>query len=319
MGNKKGNEAGSQQDLLSSGEPITHFFYEYQGERAVEPLLLIENGITLWHEHIYANEAHDNNYLWELARSIVEDREDTPAYSWVEWVRYRITTGAFVPAQWGNLRPYPYKGLLISAIYLQEAKRLCAGGQSDRAWHIIALAYYYLGLNTASSMTQNTSRAAQIMHAGRTEKIRALVLAALDKIKNDESARSMEEAKDRVVELIRSKRDMPPVQHWLNEFDTLVPERTKGRTSAKHKNDVLVRIRNMLDNWSLPSGPYPDIAEAFSFFSKRKKGKNVPTANDRTTCDSVPIEESDYYLRLINFLDDGEVMTVKLSRNEEAT
>jgi hypothetical protein len=83
MGNKNGTEGGSLQDLLNSGEPITHFFYEYRGERAVEPLLLIENGITLWHEHIYSNEAHDNSYLWGLAASIVEDRGDTPMYSWV--------------------------------------------------------------------------------------------------------------------------------------------------------------------------------------------------------------------------------------------
>ena len=142
---KRTAENASIQDLLTKGEPITHFFYEYQGEWAVDPSLLIENGITLWHEHIYTNEAHDNSHLWELAASIVEDREDTPMYSWAEWVRYRITTGAFVPEQWGNRTPYPYKGLLISAVYLQEARRICVEGQPDRAWHLIALAYYHLG------------------------------------------------------------------------------------------------------------------------------------------------------------------------------
>ncbi len=317
MGNRNSAGLGSLQDLLSSGEPITHFFYEYQGERAVEPLLLIENGITLWHEHIYTNDVHDNSYLWELAGLIVEDRGESPMYSWVEWVRYRITTGAFVPAQWGNQRPYPYKGLLISAIYLQEARRLCAGGQPDRAWHVIALAYYHLGLNTTSSTAKNTSRAAQVMHAGRTEKIRALVLAALDKIRRDESARSIESAKNQVVELLRAKRDQNSIKHCLNEFDTLVPDRTKGRTLAKQKNDVFVRIRNMLDNWSLPSGPYPEIAEAFSHFSKRKAKKT--SINDRATSEGVPIDKSDCYLRLISFFEDGEVLTVKLSRNEEPT
>lgn len=64
MGNKNGAEGGSLQDFFNSGEPITHFFYEYRGERDVEPLLLIENGITLWHEHIYTNEVHGNSYLW---------------------------------------------------------------------------------------------------------------------------------------------------------------------------------------------------------------------------------------------------------------
>lgn len=319
MGKNSDTKGDSLEDHLNSGEPITHFFYELQGERPVEPLLLIENGITLWHEHIYTNETHDNSYLWELAGSIVEERIDTPMYSWVEWVRYRITTGGFVPAQWGNQRPYPYKGLLISAIYLQEARRLCAQGQSARAWHIIAMAYYHLGLNTSSTTAQNTSRAARSLHAARTEKIRALVLAALDKIKKDESARSMESAKDQVVELLRTMRDKEPLKHWLNEFDTLVPENTKGRTLGKLKNDVFVRIRNMLDNWSLPSGPYPDVAEAFSHFSKRKGRKYGPIANNRATSEGVPIDESEHYLRLVNFLEDGEIMTIKLSSSEIAT
>ena len=52
MENKNGADGGSLQDLLSSGEPITHFFYEYRGERAVEPVLLIENGITLWNRRL---------------------------------------------------------------------------------------------------------------------------------------------------------------------------------------------------------------------------------------------------------------------------
>lgn len=318
MGNKNSVQGGSIQDLLNNGEPITHFFYERNGERAVEPLLLIENGITLWHEHIYTNEVHDNSYLWELAESIVKEPGESPMYSWAEWVRYRITTGAFVPTEWGSQRPYPYKGLLISAIYLQEARRLCAENQAERAWHIITLAYYHLGLNTASSTAQNTSRAAQLMHAGRTEKIRVLVLGALDKVRRDGSARSMESAKDQVVELLRMKRDEQPVKHWLNEFDTLVPESTKGRTSAKRKNDVLERIRNMLDNWSLPSGPYPDIADAFSHFSKRRGGRPTSTTTERTTSEGVPVDDSEYYLRLVSFLEDGEVLTVKLSKNDES-
>ncbi|CAN4280806.1 hypothetical protein LJR125_003714 [Pseudoxanthomonas sp. LjRoot125] len=317
MVDTKSKEGISFQDSLTSGEPLTHFFYEWQGERAVEPLLLIENGVTLWHEHIYTDEAYDNSYLWDLAKEIVEDHGDTPMYSWAEWVRYQITTGAFIPAQWDSRKAYPYKGLLISAIYFQEARRLCAQGNPERAWHLIALAYYHLGLNTGLSTRQNTSRAAKVMHAARTEKVRALVLGALDKVRRDGSARSMESAKDQVVELMREKHDQ--IKHWLNEFDTLVPEKTKGRTVAKQKNDVFVRIRNMLDNWSLPSGPYPDIAEAFSHFSKRKRTPpHAEAFNPRATSENVPIDESDFYLRLINFWDDGTVLTVKVSRNEDA-
>jgi len=317
MGTKENVESASLQDLLTKGEPITHFFYEYQGERAVEPLLLIDNGISLWHEHIYTNEAHDNSYLWELAGSIIEDRKDTAVYSWVEWVRHQITLGAYTPAQWDSGKPYPYKGLLISAIYLLEAKRLCAEQQSERAWHIIALAYYHLGLSTGSSTLQNTSRAAKMLHAARSEKVRALVLAALDKIRRDESAHSIESAKDQVVGLLRRKRDK--IKHWLDEFDTLIPEKTKGRTVAKQKNDVFERIRIMLDNWCLPSGPYPDVADAFSHFSTRKRTpRAAEEAAIRGTCEAVPIDESDCYLRIVNFLDDEYVMTLKVSREKVA-
>ena len=77
-------------------------------------------------------------------------------YSWVEWLRYRITTGAFIPAQWKKRKPFPYKAVLISAIYFNEAKRLCDEGNLERAWHIIALAYYHLGLGSTSSTATNT-------------------------------------------------------------------------------------------------------------------------------------------------------------------
>jgi hypothetical protein len=303
------------QDLLTSGEPITHFFYEYQGERAVDPISLIETGIALWHEHIYTNELHDNSSLWGLAESLIEDREDTPTHSWVEWLRFRITTGAFVPAPWEMGKPYPYKGLLISAIYLHEARRLCAEGQENRAWHIIAMAHYYLGLNTTPSTLQNTSRAAQMMHAGRTEKVRALVLGALDHIKKNELADSIEGAKDEVINLLHEKKDK--IKDWLNEFDTLVSENTKGRGKAKQKNDVFDRIRNMLDSWALPSGPYPEIAEAFSQFSKRKRKKTAEVTNPRSTSEQVSIDECDCYLRLINVLEDGNTLTINMARADE--
>lgn len=306
----------SLQEALTNGEPLTHFFYEYQGERSVDPLMLIDSGITLWHEHVYTNEAHDNSHLWDLADCLLNGRQDAPMYSWIEWLRYRITIGTLVPAQWNSRKPYPYKGLLISAIYLQEARRLCTQGDTSRAWHVIAMAYYHLGLNTAPTTLQNTARAAKVMHANRSEKVRALVLGALERIRRDGSATSIESAKDKVIELLREKESK--IKDWLNEFETLVPQNTKGRTPSTLKNDVFARIRNMLDNWSLPSGPYPDIAVAFSHFSKRKHRADSSSLNDRTTSEDVPIDDSEYYLRLINFLEDGQVLTVKLS-GEEAT
>lgn len=319
MATTKNAEDASMQNALTSGEPITHFFYEYQGERSVDPSMLVKTGIAMWHEHIYTNESHDNSPLWELAESLLEARQDTPMYSWVEWLRYRITTGDFVPEQWDNRKAYPYKGLLVSAIYFQEARRLCLQGNSDRTWHIITMAYYHLGLNTAASTTQNTSRAAQMMHARRTEKLRALVLAALDKIKNDQLADSVEGAKDKVIMLLHDwhKRNSD-TREWIDEFDASVSKETKERTEAKQKNDVFDRIRNLLDTWSLPSGPYLEISESFSRFSKRKRKVGARIANARVTNEEVPVDESDCYLRLVNIFEEGQVMTVKLSREEAA-
>jgi hypothetical protein len=125
----------------------------------------------------------------------------------------------------------------------------------------------------------------------------------------------VESAKDQVVDLLRDKQEL--IKDWLNEFDTLVPEKTKGRTVAKQKNDVFVRIRNMLDNWSLPSGPYPQIAEAFSHFSKRKRtSEDAEVVNPMATSENLAIDESGYYLRIINFREDGYVLTARLSREE---
>ena len=315
MSSKPRTKDGSIKDLISTSEPLTHFFYEREGDCAVSPRLLVENGVTLWHEAVFTNEVYDNSYLWEVARKIVENRAETPMHSWVEWARYRITLGSFVPRQWGRRRPYPYKGLLISAIYLQESRRLCEEGQLDRAWHIIALAYYHLGLNTSRSTALNTSKAAQVMHAGRTEKVRALVLGVLETIQLDGTTSSITAAKDKVVDVLKA-RNKGLIKDWLNEFDTLVPEKTKGRTEAKDKNDVFLRIRNMLDNWALPSGPYPEIAEAFSRFSKQKPPVSRHVSVTRVTSEDVPKEAKNYFLRLISFTEQG-TYTEKLSRNEE--
>jgi hypothetical protein len=152
------------------------------------------------------------------------------------------------------------------------------------------------------------------MHAGRTEKIRAMVLAALNKIKTDGTASSISVAKDQVVDLLRKHEDK--FKDWLNEFEALVPDTTKGRTKATEKNDVFVRIRNMLDNWSLQGGPYPEIAEAFSHFSKRKSRGTDQSKSGCTTSENFEVEEPNYFLRLISFTDEGTI-TEKLSTIEE--
>lgn len=309
------NEAAPVQDLIARGEPLTHIFYEYEGEQSIHPETLINSGITLWHENVYSNEAHDNRGLWQLAETLLNERHKTPMYSWVEWLRYRITKGELVPETWDVHKPYPYKGLLISAIYFHEARRICAAGDSTRAWHIAAMAYYHLGLNTNSSTLKNTSRAAQMRHAARSEKIRMLVLEGLDIIASKGTAGSIAQAKDQVVDLLREK-NKGVVRDWLNEFDTLVPEKTKGRTTGSQKNDVLDRIRNLLDAWSLPSGPYPEIAESFSRFNAKKP--NVTRRVEQpATNEDVPLEETSACLRVVNLLNSGDVLSFEFSDVED--
>ena len=310
---RKSSEDVSMRDALTSGEPITRFFYEYQGERSVDPTTMIDSGIDLWHEQICTNQVHDNGFLWGFAESLLESREETAMYSWAEWLRYRVMTGAIVPAKWNARKPYPYKGLLISAIYFQEARRSCAEKIPERAWHLVVIAYYHLGLNSTPSALQITGKAAKILHAARTEKVRALVLGALGRIKREDLADSIEKAKDEVARLIREKSKQRVVKDWLNEFDALVSENTKGRTSAKQKNDVVDRIRNLLNTWSLPSSPYPEIAEAFSPFNKKISGAGVIVTDDMVKCEEVPDGSSGCYLRIVNLLEDGHVLTTEVS------
>lgn len=316
MSRKPKLDAGWISRLVSSSDPLTYFFYELEGARAVPARVILENGVNLWHEAVFSNEVYDNSYLWEEARILLENPDERPPYSWVEWLRRRIILGSIVPKRWGNRRPYPYKGLLISAVYFQEARRLCEEENYERAWQLIALAYYHLGLNTTRSSTHNTSRAAKEKHSDRTSHMRGMVLGILDAIKARGTASSIEGAKDQVVDLMRAHRNNIKIKSWLDEFDALVPEKTKGRTTAKVKNDVFVRIRNMLDNWSLPSGPYPEIAEAFSHFSRQKTRASNLTRIVRTTTEEFPIEESAYSIRLISYMDEF-TLTEKLSIVEE--
>ena len=318
MGNKAAHDWPAMKNSLIAGEPITHIFYEFEGPRAVNPQLLISDGILLWHENIGRNPIHDNGYLWDLAGKIVEDPGQLPAYSWVEWVRYQIVTGAYVPQQWRSNKPFPYKGLLVSAIYFQEARSLCAINQPDRAWHLIALAYYHLGQSTTSSVSMNTARAAKKLHADRTANIRAIILMTLEKIKQIGAAKTVEEAKTQVIAMIRQlDKALPEAKDLLDEFDKSVPSKTKGRNTGSQKNDVIDRIRNLLDVWSVPSGPYPEIAEAFAHFSKRRRStQSSSLPSSRRTAEGMPeLPANEYYMRLISHL--GDEFDMSISLNED--
>lgn len=311
-------EESSIRDQIAPGEPTTHFFYEFLGERGVDPAVMIGNGITLWHERVYCDLTVDNSYLWDLAESIVNQRHPTEVYSWAESMRYSITIGTFVPSKWKSNKPFAYKGLLISAIYFLEAERECHKENAARAWHLIAMAYYHLGLNSTLTSRENAAIAAQRMHAARSEKIRALVLSALEIIKANGTAKSIAQAREQVVELIatkekeQSREKRPLISDWIAEFDTLVPAGTKGRSSSENKGNFYTRLANMLEDWSLPDGPYPQISEAFSHFRKNRKAGSEGDNSRRATSANVPMDESDFFLRIVHERGDGFVSTTKL-------
>jgi hypothetical protein len=294
--------------------PKTHVFYEYQGERAVDPLRLVMDGITLWSEQAHNNLEHKREVLrlWNDAEALLAKRQETLTHSYVEWLRYQITMGSHDPKKsLKQKKPYAYRGMLISAIYFQEAKKLCAEGNSDRVWHIIAMGYYHLGMSTTPSATQLNAKAAKIRHKEAVEIRRALALVTLEIIneqqKKKQTVKNIEDAKDEIIRLIYSNKkalaELERVDAWA--------------VSRDEKNDALGRFRNLLDEWASPNGPHPDIAEALSVYSQKKYTPKTEN-NGPDIPGSVLDPATTHYMRLVNFFEDGHTLTLEISRGEEA-
>ena len=313
MRTKKTLEERSIADAVTQADPTTCYFYEHDGERSVEPLELVESGIHLWEELVFQNEAHDNRYLWDFAESLLQDRRNTLPYSSVEWLKYQIMIGHIVPAEWRQDSAFPYKGLLISAIYFQEARQLCLKGKPDRAWHLIAVGHYHLGTSTPPTPLQLAARAAKVKHLERSWAIRAMVLGVLKGV-DPSTVKSIEDVKEKVVAAIRlACTTSGEIDTLVKAFDDQVSARTKGRTTGKFKNDVFERLRNMLDNWALPSGPYPDISKAFSRFSNRKRGGTNSATGSTVLTEQSPAQSNGPWLRLISNLESGHVRITTFS------
>ena len=295
--------------IAYSSAPKTHVFYEYQGERAIGPLPMVEDGICLWHEQMLSIPERDISHLWGYAEKLLASRCDTPMYSYVEWLRYQITTGVIVPEKWDRRRPYPYKWMLISAIYFQEARRLCEEGDADRVWQVVTMAYYQLGMNTTPSLTQAVSKAATTRHAQASMHKRAFVLSALDRIKIDGSAKSVPQAIEKVYDLIVGSKT---ATEMLNEIEALSPE------EAEHAgvDDAVERLRGTLKNWARADGPYPEMSEAFSHFRKEETSNAFRPTDEDMPRDELP-EECVHYMRIVSYMVNGDVLTVEISRNAE--
>jgi len=300
-------------DVKRDSSPKTHFFYEYEGERPVDPSVLVENGIVLWQERALASEVSDISHLWKFASTLLDATQETATHSRVEWLRYKITMDSIAPKKWDPSRPYPYKGMLISAIYLQEARRLCSEGATDRVWHIIAIAYYNLGMNTLLSKSELNAKAAALRHARDSEFTRAMVLGALKILDGDASIDSINKAKDAVIGLFENKK-YRKAREELRKIYSLGPEGTRHNKA----NNELTRLRNTLDDWAHPKGPYPEMAEAFARFSQRKrKNLNETGVSGKSSDEVIEVVLSDVHTRIINLLESGYSLTITISPNGE--
>jgi hypothetical protein len=210
-------------------------------------------------------------------------------------------------------KPYAYRGMLISAIYFQEAKKLCMEGNTDRVWHIIAMAYYHLGMNTTPSATQITAKAGKKKQEEASEIRRALALVTLDIIKEEQkkkrTIKNIEGAIDAISRLIKSNSK---ILAELERADALTPPKIK----RDDRSDALDRFRNLLAKWASPRGPHPDIVEAFSFFSQKKYEPRVENIGPDIPS-SVLEPDITHYMRLVNFFEDGHVLTFEISRKKK--
>src|SRR5690348_2363518 len=86
-------------EMIYTGAPKTHVFYEYQGERAVDPLQLVMDGEVLWSEQAHNNLEHKHEVLrlWGDAEDLLAKPLETLTQSYVEWLRNQITLGVFDP------------------------------------------------------------------------------------------------------------------------------------------------------------------------------------------------------------------------------
>ncbi|MBD4858771.1 hypothetical protein VXM50_07405 [Xanthomonas citri pv. citri] len=326
MSNKKANTEKSKPLYPSDTNfPRTHFLYEYEGERAVDPAVLVEHGILLWHEQIYANELYDVSPLWAFAEAELEKRGQAPTHSDLEWLRQQVIINALAPASWNKLEPYPFKGLLISALYLQEARRLCNTGEMGRVWHIIAIAYYNLGLNTVQSASQALALYATKGRSNATERKRSMVLEVLEKLKDDPKINSIADAKRSVIIFIQEFKDENGKLVYLDRLRELAGGNPEEFLTTKAKYDaenlVTTQLERTLNSWASSKGPYPEIAEAFALFGQKKTARVsacIPEPSPpRTTRELFEFETGEYHTRLFNLLVNGETLSVRLGHEQD--
>lgn len=309
MSNEKSNKKVDGSLPRYAEAPSTHFFYELDGISNVDPIHLYWDGLVLWHELAAEIEIHDTRHLWEFAKKL-RSQADTESFSHTEHLRAGIIRGAIVPPGSDAKKVYPYRGMLISAIYFQECERELDRQPAGRIWHLLIVAYYSMGWDTRAAMKGSQARAAVIRHANDSNTARAIVLGALLKLRDDVTMTSISKAKDGVITLVEKDET---AKREIEKIDALqIPSLKRDAGST-----ALDRLRNTLDRWASPRGPYPEIAEAFDFF-RRDKRPRKETINVHALFEGATIKPEPFCHppRLIYTLKDGSVITTRLGPND---
>ncbi|WP_162782157.1 hypothetical protein [Arenimonas caeni] len=292
-------------------EPASYFIYEQLGQRAVDPETLIGSAMALWDQCAMD---YDVPELWDLAKELLDLQEPSPALSWAEHLRVSIIMGSTIPRGWKDSSSFPFKGLLISAIYLQEAERSLTSPIPDRAWHLIAIAYYHLGLNSTESELMAQARKRAEKNAEVTEVARGMVLGALDWVAKNRNPRSIAEAREMVYQRICDKEG--EIEEFLFEYADKA-KIDKALPNSERRFQALQRIEALTRDWALPNGPYPEISRRFAQFSQRKAGKDraepLPKAHHPGEPEG-PEPSAAPSLEIISVRADGFTLTTRVSK-----
>lgn len=298
-------------DELRNDEPVTYFFYEQLGKRAVDPETLIDNGIDLW---VQTATRYGVSELWGFAQKLLDEVSLEDEISHVESFRRAIIIGDIVPPGWTDAPAFPFKGLLVSALYFKEAHRALATPPRERASHLIITAYYYLGVNSTESELMAQARKQAQKNATKTEEVRLLVVAALDLIVEKRAPVSLTRAKSLVLDMLTAAEEDVASQ-LLAYADKSGIDRTLS--ASDRRRTALERIESLLDLWARPTGPYPGIARLFA--KAREPRPDISVEQDAEEAVHQmrvnPVSVRPNLLEFIWIHPDGHRTTVRLSRD----
>jgi hypothetical protein len=294
-------------ERIRDDEPPSYFFFEQLGERSVSQSTLIECGVDLWGQ---AARHYAVEELWDYAQELLESAEESLGFSKAEQLRLSVICGETVPPDWKDGASFPFKGLLVSAVYFKEAHRALSGPMPDRAWHLIATAFYHLGVNSTESPQMAQSRVRAQENGAATLEIRVLTGYALDWVIKNHSPVSKSRAKELVYD-------------WLETFEQKHPEvfltaadKMGIKTSLPPKQrsaEALEKALALLHTWALPQGPYPEISRKFSEASsaatKPPKAKSSRMKLEPQKPDESGSDES--RPEIISVMPDGEIVRLR--------